>query len=597
MMPTVLHAVARKAEAATPDAELLDRFIRDRDDPAFAELVRRHGPLVWAVCRQILPCPADAEDAFQAVFLTLVRSAANIRDPRAVPAWLHGVAVRVATRARRGIARRQARERRAAVPAIDRTVSDAAWGTLLAAVHEEVQQLPEAERAAFILCDLQGVAQADAAARLGWALGSVSARLCTARRRLLDRLAARGVAPAALVGIGTIAGAGSAVPAAMIDTVKTFPTAPLAASSGAVVLARGLTEGLTMRVKLAVVATVVVAAFGVSGAVWMARADAQPPAPGGGGSLGPPRSGAPTAPTGGFPQPDGRGSPGLGDSPDAGGPRPGISSGHPTTGGPAWEHKFVDVKNDRKEFERVITQHGNDGWEFCSSERFGSGELVLVFKKRKTDHIGSGGKIGPGMPGMTMPGGPPGFPGGAAPGGRSGGGDTGGVGSADGGPSVTKSFPVKNASAQIAAESLRKAMAGQDVKVGYDVSTNSVIVSSSDPKTLQQLSGVIEKMIADSDRIATGGSAPTGGGPTAGSSPVGSPPTIGGPTVPSTLTVFTLKHAKAADMATVLQQVFDVQRVSVTADTRSNQLVVRSDEDTVPAVKRIIEALDVNVAK
>ena len=86
MMPTVLHAVARKAEAATPDAELLGRFVRDRDDPAFEELVRRHGPLVWAVCRKILPSDADAEDAFQAVFLTLVRSAANIRDARAVSA-------------------------------------------------------------------------------------------------------------------------------------------------------------------------------------------------------------------------------------------------------------------------------------------------------------------------------------------------------------------------------------------------------------------------------------------------------------------------------------------------------------------------------
>jgi len=148
MMPMVLHAVARKAEAATPDAELLGRFIRDRDDPAFEELVRRHGPLVWAVCRQILACDADAEDAFQAVFLTLARSATHIRDSRAVSAWLHGAAVRVATRARRGIARRQVRERRAAVSEVDRPVSDVTWGALIAAVHEEVQRLPNAERTA-----------------------------------------------------------------------------------------------------------------------------------------------------------------------------------------------------------------------------------------------------------------------------------------------------------------------------------------------------------------------------------------------------------------------------------------------------------------
>ena len=103
------------------------------------------------------------------------------------------------------------------------------------------------------------------AARLGWALGSVSARLCKARQRLLERLTARGVAPAAVVGIGLTAGAASAVPAALFDTVKGFPAAPLAASSGAAALARELTEGITMRVKLVAVATVVVAALGITG--------------------------------------------------------------------------------------------------------------------------------------------------------------------------------------------------------------------------------------------------------------------------------------------------------------------------------------------
>src|SRR5438045_6906001 len=111
MTPTLLHAMARKAEALTSDANLLSRYTRDRDHRAFEELVRRHGPLVWAVCRHLLPHPADAEDAFQATFLALVRCAASIRDGRTVPAWLHGVAVRVATQARREFARRRARER------------------------------------------------------------------------------------------------------------------------------------------------------------------------------------------------------------------------------------------------------------------------------------------------------------------------------------------------------------------------------------------------------------------------------------------------------------------------------------------------------
>src|SRR3954467_5421622 len=109
MNTTLLHAVVRAADARTPDAELLDRFTRDRGGPAFEELVRRHGPLVWAVCRQMLMHHADAEDAFQAVFPALVRSASTIRDGRTLPAWLHGVAVRVAMRARREFARRRER--------------------------------------------------------------------------------------------------------------------------------------------------------------------------------------------------------------------------------------------------------------------------------------------------------------------------------------------------------------------------------------------------------------------------------------------------------------------------------------------------------
>src|SRR6187402_3153450 len=133
MMPTLLHAVARKAEALTPDADLLARFVRDRDHLAFEELVRRHGPLVWAVCRQLLPHHADAEDAFQAVFLALVRSAATIRAAQALPAWLHGVAVRVSIKARRSAVRRRQREHRVAVPERNHPVPDESWTALMSA--------------------------------------------------------------------------------------------------------------------------------------------------------------------------------------------------------------------------------------------------------------------------------------------------------------------------------------------------------------------------------------------------------------------------------------------------------------------------------
>src|SRR5262245_61882193 len=301
MMPTLLHAVARKAEALTPDADLLARFAHDRDQRSFEELVSRHGPLVWAVCRQMLPNHADAEDAFQAVFLALVRSATTIRDGRTLPAWLHGVAVRVAMRAKREFARRSVRDRTAAVPEADRPVSNAEWEALVAVVHEEVQRLPESERTAFVLCDLEGVSQPDAAVRLGCPLGSVSGRLCKARQRLLERLAARGIAPATVVGVGLTAGAAGALPSQLFDAVKTFPAPPTAASGVAASLARTITEGVTMRVKLSAATAVMVVALGLTGgAVLLSKGSAQPPGapPGGGGGPGgaPPGMGP-----GGFP--------------------------------------------------------------------------------------------------------------------------------------------------------------------------------------------------------------------------------------------------------------------------------------------------------
>src|SRR5689334_13053231 len=92
------------------DAELLGRFTAAREEAAFAALVRRHGPMVLGVARRELPSAEDAEDVFQATFLVLARKATSIRKRQSVGSWLHGVAHRLALRARDQATRRRKRE-------------------------------------------------------------------------------------------------------------------------------------------------------------------------------------------------------------------------------------------------------------------------------------------------------------------------------------------------------------------------------------------------------------------------------------------------------------------------------------------------------
>jgi DNA-directed RNA polymerase specialized sigma24 family protein len=108
----VLHQINRLIDAHAPenlaDRELLERFVRRRDEAAFTTLVRRHGPMVMRVCRRVLNDWHAAEDAFQATFLVLARKAASIRRREAVGGWLHGVAYRLALKARRQAGARKA---------------------------------------------------------------------------------------------------------------------------------------------------------------------------------------------------------------------------------------------------------------------------------------------------------------------------------------------------------------------------------------------------------------------------------------------------------------------------------------------------------
>ena len=188
------------AEVGTADADLLGRFVAAGDQTAFAELVRRYARLVWGQCRNLLSNEADADDAFQATFLSLAKSAKSVRDTDRLGPWLHAVAHRVCLNARRAAARRTKRERISAVPEGSRPVADSAWDAAAAAVHEEVNRLPEAQRVAFVLCCLEGIAPTAAAERLGLPWGTFSSQLSRAKQRLLDRLTARGIGAAVAVG-------------------------------------------------------------------------------------------------------------------------------------------------------------------------------------------------------------------------------------------------------------------------------------------------------------------------------------------------------------------------------------------------------------
>jgi RNA polymerase sigma factor (sigma-70 family) len=187
---------ARGVVAGLSDAQLLERFHTQGDSEALEALVGRHGPMVLSVCRAICRNPLDAEDAFQATFLVLVQKGRTIRGRDALGGWLHQVAHRVAVQANFAAARRRMLERQVAQMAVaTQPNGPAASDDLLRALHEEIARLPEKYRLTLVLCDLQGMTQAQAAGQLHWSERTIHHRLAQARARLKLRLARRGLAP------------------------------------------------------------------------------------------------------------------------------------------------------------------------------------------------------------------------------------------------------------------------------------------------------------------------------------------------------------------------------------------------------------------
>ena len=162
-----------------PDADLLKRYVRLRDESAFEALVERHGPLVLSVCWRVLHKSHDAEDAFQATFLVLARKAKTLRSPEMIANWLYGVAYRTAREAKRSKARRGKQERQVANIPMCRAKYEE--GDLEYQLDQELSQLPDKYRVVLLLCDLEGQTRKQAAIQLRLPEGTVASRLARAR--------------------------------------------------------------------------------------------------------------------------------------------------------------------------------------------------------------------------------------------------------------------------------------------------------------------------------------------------------------------------------------------------------------------------------
>jgi RNA polymerase sigma factor (sigma-70 family) len=217
------RTVLRQDGCGLTDGQLLECFVSRRETAALETLVQRHAPMVWNVCRRMLHNHHDAEDAFQATFLVLVRKAASIKPRDMVGNWLYGVAHLTAMKARATTAKRRARERQVVdMPEPAETERD--WGRdLYPILDQQLSRLPDKYRVAIVLCDLEGKTRKEAARHLGCPEGTLAARLARGRGMLAKRLAANGLAVSGgmLAGLLSEQAASAGVPASvMASTMK-----------------------------------------------------------------------------------------------------------------------------------------------------------------------------------------------------------------------------------------------------------------------------------------------------------------------------------------------------------------------------------------
>jgi RNA polymerase sigma factor (sigma-70 family) len=266
------QSALRLEDVLLPDAELLERFLLRRDCVAFEAIVRRHGPMVLGVSRRILRNDADAQDAFQATFLVLVRRAHAIRPGGKLCNWLYGVARNCALKARAMNRKRQVKEREAhnhAAPHADRTQSK----ELQQLLDTELATLPEHYRTPILLCDLEGMTIKEAALQLGCPAGTMATRLRRGRTLLAKRLARAGLTVGA-ASVAALLGQGNASallpPALLAKTLAlAMPTTVQSVTMLASLKVTALCEGVLktmLLAKLKAIAAVLVAVILIFGA-------------------------------------------------------------------------------------------------------------------------------------------------------------------------------------------------------------------------------------------------------------------------------------------------------------------------------------------
>ena len=261
------------------DGDLMRRFVAGEDAKAFEGLVRRHGPMVFGTCRRMLRDRHDAEDAFQATFLVLLRKAGSVRPPERVGHWLYGVACRTAAKANTMKLRRRKREENAP-PRVESMVGDERE-ELRSMLDAELARMPERYRAPIVLCELDGMSRREAAAALQLAEGTLSSRLSRARDLLRARLTRRGLvlsAGALVAGLTAEAASASAsVPAALVQSAATgtFASSSLSASSvmgsspdNVLILAKGVMKAMWIsKLQTIAVTTVMLGTIGTGATV------------------------------------------------------------------------------------------------------------------------------------------------------------------------------------------------------------------------------------------------------------------------------------------------------------------------------------------